>query len=200
MGQCWCAWPATTPRSLPFPNPTAPLAQPEPPPSVDLTRACPPFTLTNQVRRGYCVRVYDGDTCTVNLEPGPGEIRAYQWKIRLSGLDAPELKSHDPLEKAHAEACREMLRDLILNKYIVVVCEGFEKYGRLLAGLYIRWQSDCQPDDIYHVDQLIPVRQWLLDHTPCVPYDGGTKAVFQYRPLSDYHPHYVSHVSLPPSQ
>lgn len=100
-----------------------------------LQGVCGPFSLINQWLIGYCVSVYDGDTCTMNIHSPIGN---HQWKVRLIGFDAPELKTRDPLEKKHGFACRDMLAELIRGKFCVLHCQSFEKYGRLLADIYIR--------------------------------------------------------------
>lgn len=60
----------------------------------------------------------------------------YRWTIRLAGLNAPELTSHDPDEKEAALKARDYLSSLILNKIVTVACDDFDKYGQLLGTIY----------------------------------------------------------------
>jgi hypothetical protein len=99
-----------------------------------LKNKCQPFTLEGDIVQGYCISVYDGDTCTVNLRTKIGE---HEWKIRMQGYDSPEIKSNEIEEKKHAKACKEMLKELIQDKHIWLHCGSFDKYGRLLGTIYL---------------------------------------------------------------
>jgi micrococcal nuclease len=82
--------------------------------------------------------------------------------VRLNGIDTPEMKGKDVLEdeKEAAKAAREFVYNLVFNKYVRLENVESEKYGRLLADVYI--------GDI-HLNQL------LLKERYAVKYDGGTK-------------------------
>ena len=57
------------------------------------------------------LRVIDGDTFEARVHVWPGlDITT---KVRLRGIDAPELKAHCPAERAMAEAARDALRDML---------------------------------------------------------------------------------------
>lgn len=198
-------------QNSPLPRALYPSSQPQPqpqPPSLNLDleklrKPCYPFSMVRETHLGYCVKAYDGDTCTINIRSNIGD---HQWKIRLAGFDAPELKTSNSLEKKHGLACRDMLLELIHNKYIVVQCDKFEKYGRLLGTIWVRASQDtnssictesCELSDVKNMNEgvksgLINVNDWMLKHTPCVPYDGGTKAGVTY--TGSYHPHYLRHL------
>jgi hypothetical protein len=165
----------------------------------DLAVKCDAFSLTGQVHLGYCIDVYDGDTCTINLR---SDGKNHQWKVRLLGFDAAELKTIDKEEKTHGLACREMLKELIYEKYVVVKCSNFEKYGRLLGTVLVRatcndektlTTESCEVCDLQQPETLLNVNGWMLQHTPCVPYDGGTKAKVTYDGI--YHPNYLAHLN-----
>jgi endonuclease YncB( thermonuclease family) len=101
----------------------------------NLTMECPIFSLDGEFCLGYCVKAYDGDTCTININT---KIGIHQWKVRLNNFDAPEFKTHNIEEKKHAIVCRDILLELIHNKYCIVKCDKWEKYGRLLGTIFIR--------------------------------------------------------------
>ena len=157
-----------------------------------------PLTLQGSICLGYCTQAYDGDTCTINMRSKFGD---HQWKIRLIDFDAPEMKTKNPIEKKHAIACRDTLLELIGQKYVIIECGPFEKYGRLLATVYVRRSintdddirtDSCVADDIKRVTGLLNVNQWMLKYTSAVPYNGGTKAEISYdRP---YHCLYMKHL------
>jgi endonuclease YncB( thermonuclease family) len=78
------------------------------------------------------LRVLDGDTFEARMRVWPGiEITS---KVRLRGIDAPELKARCPEERSKAEAARAALRLLLAEGGVSVTHVGFDKYGgRVLA-------------------------------------------------------------------
>jgi micrococcal nuclease len=125
------------------------------------TTTTPKFTLENKCVVGKCVNVYDGDTVHVVFRIPNLNDQAYKWVIRLTGIDTPEMKSKNPVEKAAAVRARDYLRGEILDKIVVVECGEFDKYGRLLGNIYIN-------------DVCLNTRMIELGHAKV--YDGGTKA------------------------
>ncbi len=127
------------------------------------TIVTPKFTLENKCVVGKCVYVYDGDTVHVVFRIPNLNDQAYKWVIRLTGIDTPEMKSKNPVEKAAAVRARDFLRGEILHKIVVVECGEFDKYGRLLGNIYIN-------------DVCMNVKMIELGHAKA--YDGGTKTVW----------------------
>jgi endonuclease YncB( thermonuclease family) len=122
----------------------------------------------NIIRYGYVQKVYDGDTITVAIAID----NAFQvCKIRLSDVDAPELKSKVNEEKEAAKIVRDKLIEKILHQVIVIKMNGVEKYGRILADIYVK--------NIGHVNK------WLLDNKYAKNYDGGKKHGFTEDELKD---------------
>lgn len=115
-----------------------------------------------QVSEGKVVKVYDGDTITIASKI-PGSDKWYRFQIRLSGIDSAEIKGKTINEKAAALTARDALHDLIFGKIVKLRKVSIEKYGRLLADVYI---------DNLHVNK------WLLDNGLAIPYDGGNKAIY----------------------
>jgi endonuclease YncB( thermonuclease family) len=73
------------------------------------------------------LRVIDGDTFEARVHVWPGlDITT---KIRLRGIDAPELKAHCPAERAMAEAARDALRDMLAEGAVGVSAITPDKYG-----------------------------------------------------------------------
>ncbi len=73
---------------------------------------------------GVCIRVSDGDTVIVKMG-GRSE------KIRLNGIDAPELK------QKHGKEARRYLANRILKRKVRVKGNSRDKYKRLLATIYL---------------------------------------------------------------
>lgn len=76
---------------------------------------------------GQCVAVYDGDTITLMV----GEKKE---KIRLLGIDAPEMK-----QAPWGIRSRDFARGLVLNKSVRVETDvqPRDRYGRLLGYVYV---------------------------------------------------------------
>ena len=79
--------------------------------------------------------VYDGDTCTVDIDLGLGAW-VHGEKLRLHRIDTPELRGAD---RPRGLVARDFLRELIDGKTIII--ETFkdkrEKYGRYLAEIWL---------------------------------------------------------------
>jgi len=119
-----------------------------------------------QITEGKVIKVYDGDTITIAARLPYRDAPISRFSVRLSGIDSPELKTHNPNEKIAAIMSRDKLHDLIFDKIVTLQNVSLEKYGRILADVYL--------------DQL-HVNQWLLDNHCAVEYDGGKKSDFHSR-------------------
>jgi micrococcal nuclease len=78
------------------------------------------------------IRTIDGDTfvARVHLEPGRDVVA----RVRLRGIDAPELKASCPQELKMAEAATDALRDLLSQGGVTIYNIGPDKYqGRVDA-------------------------------------------------------------------
>ena len=106
------------------------------------------------------IKVYDGDTITVAAKLSNSDSTVYRFSVRLKGIDSPEIKGKTFAEKELAITARDELHRLIYDKNVYLTNRSMEKYGRLLADVYI--------GDLH-------VNKWLLDKNLAIPYDGGTK-------------------------
>jgi endonuclease YncB( thermonuclease family) len=120
----------------------------------DTTAFIPPIVA------GKVVKVYDGDTITVASKIPGTAFPIYRFRVRLAGIDSAEIKGHTEEEKKAAIVARDALHNLIFGKIIVLQNVGTEKYGRILADIYI---------------ENLHINQWMLDNNYAVPYDGGKK-------------------------
>lgn len=114
---------------------------------------------------GQVIKVYDGDTITIASKLPYDESPLYRLSVRLNGIDCPEIKSKDEDEKKIAKEVRDALSNLIYGKQIRLENVQTEKYGRILADVYL---------DNMHVNN------WLITNRYAVAYDGGTK----HKPVS----------------
>ena len=110
------------------------------------------------IKTGKVIKVYDGDTITIGTRLslfGPW----YKFSVRLPRIDAPEMK-----EKPYGKQSGDILRDLILHKKVKLVDVGYDKYGRILAEVYLlQWSKN------------INISDWMLVNKLAVPYYGGSK-------------------------
>jgi micrococcal nuclease len=114
---------------------------------------------------GKVVKVYDGDTITIANHISLGSARSdeiYRFQVRLNGIDTPEIKSKNPHTKELAKKVRDLLSEMIFGKIVELKNVEFEKFGRLLADVYL--------GDLH-------LNQWLIDNGHAVRYDGGTKRI-----------------------
>jgi endonuclease YncB( thermonuclease family) len=117
---------------------------------------------TFPITGGRVIKVYDGDTITIASKLPYDSSPLYRFPVRLNGIDAPEIKGSgvSDEEKEVAKIVRDFVSNLVLNKFVKLTNVQNEKYGRVLADVYI--------DDIHLNDLLIRERY-------AVKYDGGTK-------------------------
>ncbi len=78
------------------------------------------------------VKVYDGDTFTVEAYPWPGlEAKA---SVRVNGVDTPEIRGKCDAEKQKAIEAREFVKGLILGEVVFLEHVKHGKYaGRVIA-------------------------------------------------------------------
>ena len=117
---------------------------------------------TFPIKGGRVIKVYDADTITIASKLPYNESPLYRLSVRLNGIDTPEIKGKDISEdeKEAAKVARNFVYNLVFNKYVRLENIESEKYGRILADVYI--------DDI-HLNNL------LIRERYAVKYDGGTK-------------------------
>ena len=94
----------------------------------------------------HVIKVYDGDTITVDIDLGLGVWLRGQ-KIRLAGIDTPEMRGD---EKEEGRKVRDIVRDLILNEDITI------RTYRDKRGKYGRWLADVHYEGLF-------INEWLLE-------------------------------------
>jgi len=117
---------------------------------------------TFPINGGRVIKVYDADTITIASKLPYDSSPMYRLSVRLNGIDTPEIKGKgiSEEEKEAAKTARDFVSNLVLNKYVKLQNVQSEKYGRILADVYI---GD------------INLNELLLKEKYAVNYDGGTK-------------------------
>jgi len=82
------------------------------------------------------IRTIDGDTFLARVRQREGRDRVV--RVRLRGIDAPELKASCQEELDKAEAAARALRDLLGQGGVIITNLGPDKYGRVLADVATR--------------------------------------------------------------
>ena len=117
---------------------------------------------TFPIKGGRVIKCYDADTITIASKLPYDDSPMYRLSVRLNGIDTPEIKGKgiSDEEKEAAKQARDFVSNLVLNKFVRLENIESEKYGRILADVFI--------GDI-HLNNL------LLKERYAVKYDGGTK-------------------------
>ena len=115
---------------------------------------------TFPIKYGKVIKVYDGDTITIAAKLPNTDGPVYRFSVRLDGIDTPEIKGKSVAERELAKQARDALHELIYGKVVELRNVANEKYGRILADVYI---GDTN------------VNQWLISENFAVLYDGGKK-------------------------
>jgi micrococcal nuclease len=107
------------------------------------------------------IDVYDGDTVTALIDLG---FSIYiKKRIRLNGIDTPEIRTLNIKEKEYGLEVRDYLRELILNKKVTLDTYKPDKYGRCLADIYLGKMN---------------INNHLINKRYAVPYYGGKKHIW----------------------
>lgn len=138
------------------------------------------FTLNGTFLPGRLVDIIDGDSIVVIL---PVFNNYYKYHVRINGIDTCEMKSKNDTNKTLALKARCELLKLVtkqdfdinvskpeiksvLDKQVLVVyldCKDFDKYGRLLANVFIDY------------NKTVSLAEYLLDKGLAYVYTGETK-------------------------
>ena len=112
------------------------------------------------INTGQVIKVYDGDTFTLAGHLPYDGSPLYRFSVRLNGIDCAEIKGKTEEEKECAIRARKELDELILGKTVTLRNVKNEKYGRLLADVFV--------GDVH-------VNKYMIEKCLAVEYDGGSK-------------------------
>jgi endonuclease YncB( thermonuclease family) len=112
------------------------------------------------ITSGHVIKVYDGDTITLASSLPYPDSPMYRFSVRLNGIDTPEMHGINEDEKQAAKNSQKALENLILHHDIILKNIQTEKYGRILADVYL--------GDLH-------INNWMLQNKFAIQYDGGTK-------------------------
>jgi micrococcal nuclease len=104
---------------------------------------------------------YDGDTITFNI-PGVHPLLGKNAKIRVSGVDTPEIRTKDRCEKALALKAKKIVGNALTNAKRIDL-------ANVERGKYFRIVADVRYDGS-------DLKQLLQDRKLSRAYEGGTKS------------------------
>lgn len=118
----------------------------------------------------HVVKVVDGDTVDVDIDLGFG-VCLKDERVRIMGIDTPESRTSDKVEKLFGLAAKERLYSLLEKDAKLITTE--DKSGEDMKGKFGRILGDFRAADGRLVTQI------MIDEGHCVPYFGGSKEEIQ---------------------
>ena len=116
------------------------------------------------------VKVVDGDTVDVDIDLGFG-VCLKDERVRIMGIDTPESRTRDDVEKLFGLAAKNRLYSLLEKDAKLITTE--DKSGEDMKGKFGRILGDFRAADGRLVTQI------MIDEGHCVPYFGGSKDEIQ---------------------
>ena len=123
------------------------------------------------------VRVIDGDTVDVDIDLGFDTILKNQ-RIRLAGIDTPESRTSDPVEKVYGLAAKKFLQECLRksnpNNKLVLKTTTYDakgKFGRILGEIYNLFGAEPMTPE----RPTISANKYLVENHHAVVYHGQSK-------------------------
>lgn len=113
------------------------------------------------------LRVVDGDTVDVDIDLGFG-VWMHKERVRMMGIDTPESRTSDKVEKAFGLASKDRLKELLPIGSIGVLKTEIDRSGEDKKGKFGRILGDFIIEDKRATDILI-------EEGHAVAYFGGSK-------------------------
>ena len=113
------------------------------------------------------LRVVDGDTVDVDIDLGFG-VWMHRERVRMMGIDTPESRTRDKVEKKFGLASKARLKDLLPIGSIQVLKTEIDKSGEDKKGKFGRILGDFIIEDKRATDILV-------EEGHAVAYFGGSK-------------------------
>jgi len=123
------------------------------------------------------LRVVDGDTVDVDIDLGFG-IWMHRERVRMMGIDTPESRTRDKVEKAFGLASKARLKELLPIGSITVLKTEIDKSGEDKKGKFGRILGDFIVDGKRATDILI-------EEGHAVAYFGGSKEEVQMKHMAN---------------
>ena len=123
------------------------------------------------------LRVVDGDTVDVDIDLG-FVVWMHKERVRMMGIDTPESRTRDKVEKAFGLASKAKLKELLPIGSIQVLKTEIDKSGEDKKGKFGRILGDFLVDGKRATDILI-------EEGHAVAYFGGSKEEIQMKHMAN---------------
>jgi len=127
------------------------------------------------------IKIVDGDTVDVDIDLGFG-VWLKDERVRIMGIDTPESRTRDKVEKLFGAAAKERLKQLIGGASGPILKTQVNKDGEDMKGKFGRILGDFQCYDHKH-DAWRMVTDVLVEEGHAVAYFGGSKEEIQSKHL-----------------
>ena len=123
------------------------------------------------------IKVVDGDTVDVDIDLGFG-VWLKDERVRIAGIDTPESRTSDKVEKLFGLAAKKRVQELLADKVVLktFAAKGGEdmkgKFGRILGDFYVGNDKKL-------------LTEVMIDEGHAVPYHGQSKDDVQAMHLSN---------------
>jgi micrococcal nuclease len=125
------------------------------------------------------VKIVDGDTVDVDIDLGFG-VQLTDERVRIMGIDTPESRTSDEVEKVFGKAAKARLQSLmgetcVLKTQINKDGEDMKgKFGRILGDFDVEWNGEMKP-----------ATDVLIETGHAVAYFGGSKEEVQMKHMAN---------------
>lgn len=129
------------------------------------------------------LRVVDGDTVDVDIDLGFG-VWLKNERVRIMGIDTPESRTKDKVEKRFGLAAKARLKELIGGKSGPILKTQIDSKGEDMKGKFGRILGDF---DVYDTnkDAWRKATEILVEEGHAVAYFGGSKEEIQQKHMAN---------------
>jgi micrococcal nuclease len=121
------------------------------------------------------LKVVDGDTVDVDINLGFGIVLTDE-RVRIMGIDTPESRTSDKVEKVFGLAAKARLKELLDEEAILITTE--DKHGEDMKGKFGRVLGDFRVGGK-------TVTQILIEEGHAVAYNGESKDDIQAQHMAN---------------
>ena len=119
-------------------------------------------------------KVVDGDTVDVDIDLGFGMVYKKQ-RVRMLGIDTPESRTRDLVEKKFGKASKKHLKGLLEEaESITLISHDKGKFGRILGELFVHTE-----------ETRVNVNEKMIADHHAVPYTGENKDLVEEQHMAN---------------
>lgn len=89
------------------------------------------------ITTGKVIKVSQGNQIVIASRLPHDDSPFYRFTVNIKGIVCPEIRTRDKDERKCAFMCRDILRAKVMDKVVEINNIEIEKYGRLIADIYV---------------------------------------------------------------